>query len=63
MAEIKDQGGLQSDPVTEENPVDPVHPVNEDPEDHIGRELPDPWDDSEQTDWPNGSVDVPGGDN
>lgn len=24
---------------------------NEDPEDHIGAIIPDPWDDPEQTDW------------
>lgn len=28
------------------------HPVEEDPEDHIGDVIPDPWDDPEQTDWP-----------
>lgn len=33
------------------NYVDP-HPVDEDPENHIGEEIPDPWDDPEQTDWP-----------
>ncbi|MBM0203501.1 hypothetical protein JNW90_10530 [Micromonospora sp. STR1s_5] len=31
--------------------VDP-HPVDEDPEAHIGPEIPDPWDDPKQTDWP-----------
>lgn len=24
----------------------------ENPEQHIGPEIPDPWDDPEQTDWP-----------
>lgn len=31
------------------------HPVDEDPEDHIGEELPDPWDDPAQTDWDSGN--------
>lgn len=32
------------------------HPVpDEDPEKHIGPETPDPWDDPEQTDWPQAS--------
>lgn len=28
------------------------HPVDEDPEEHIGKKTLDPWDDPEQTDWP-----------
>lgn len=28
------------------------HPAAEEPEQHIGIQLPDPWDDPEQTDWP-----------
>lgn len=35
-------GQMSSDP----------HPVDEDPEEHIGPEIPDPWDDPEQADWP-----------
>lgn len=31
--------------------VDP-HPVDEDPEENIGDEIPDPWSDPEQADWP-----------
>lgn len=34
--------------------VDP-HASNENPEDHIGDETPDPWSDAAQTDWPNNS--------
>ena len=30
------------DPTVE---VNPAHPFDEDPEQHIGRELPDPWSD------------------
>lgn len=30
-----------------------AHPVDEDPEQHIGDETKDPWADDEQTDWPN----------
>lgn len=40
-------------------PVDaphPAHPVEEDPEDHIGDEMPDPWTDASQGDWPNAHV-------
>lgn len=37
----------------------PAHPVNEDPEEHIGDELIDPWVDPEQTDWPNASKNQP----
>jgi hypothetical protein len=29
------------------------HPHDEDPEDNIGPEVPDPWMDDTQTDWPN----------
>jgi hypothetical protein len=28
------------------------HIVQEDPEDHIGEEVPDPWDDPSRPDWP-----------
>lgn len=28
------------------------HPVVENPEDHIGDEIQDPWKDPEQLDWP-----------
>jgi hypothetical protein len=36
-------------------PVDanPAHTTDEDPEDHIGRKLKDPWADPRQTSWPN----------
>ena len=34
-------------------PQHPAHPVDEDPEDHIGDETPDPWSDDDQKDWPN----------
>lgn len=27
--------------------------ANEDPEEHLGDERPDPWSDPEQLDWPN----------
>lgn len=33
----------------------------EDPEKHIGEEIPDPWIDPEQTDWPNEYVDISNG--
>lgn len=29
------------------------HEKPEDPEDHIGEQIPDPWDDDDQPDWPN----------
>lgn len=33
-------------------PTDPhEHAPDENPEDHIGQEIPDPWDDEDQTDW------------
>jgi hypothetical protein len=28
------------------------------PEEHIGEVIPDPWDDPDQTDWPNETVGV-----
>lgn len=31
--------------------ADPHPSPNEDPEKHIGPEIPDPWDDPEQKDW------------
>lgn len=37
--------------------VDP-HASDENPEDHIGDMIPDPWSDDAQTDWPNNVVAV-----
>jgi hypothetical protein len=37
-----------------ENP----HQVDEDPEENIGLEIPDPWSDDRQTDWPNEEIEV-----
>lgn len=34
---------------------------HEDPEDHVGKEIPDPWEDSSQMDWPNEVVELDGG--
>lgn len=35
-------------------PIPPnPHASGEDPEEHIGDIIPDPWDDDAQTDWPN----------
>lgn len=31
------------------------------PEEHIGEEIPDPWADDAQTDWPTGTVGLDGG--
>ena len=37
-----------------------AHPVDENPEDHCGDEMPDPWSDPKQTDWPmNDDVSAP----
>lgn len=33
--------------------TDNPHEVDENPEDHIGEELPDPWEDDSAGDWPN----------
>jgi len=47
-----------SDNTPEENPtveVDPIHPVDENPEEHMGDVMPDPWDDPQQEDWPTNS--------
>lgn len=42
-------------------PTDPhANDPDEIPEDHIGPVIPDPWDDPEQTDWPNGRVEFEG---
>jgi hypothetical protein len=30
---------------------DPHPSPNEDPENHIGEKIPDPWDDDDQKDW------------
>lgn len=30
-----------------------AHEVDENPLEHIGEEMPDPWSDPKQTDWPN----------
>lgn len=32
---------------------------DEDPEDHIGEAIPDPWSDPEQTDWATETVSLP----
>lgn len=32
--------------------LDPHPAADENPEQHIGELTPDPWDDPEQTDWP-----------
>lgn len=39
--------------------VDP-HLVDEDPEEHLGAEILDPWVDPTQLDWPNNEVDENG---
>jgi hypothetical protein len=36
----------------------PAHEVDEDPEQHLGDVIDDPWHDDSQTDWPSGSVEV-----
>lgn len=43
-------------------PVDssPAHEVDEDPEQHLGDVIVDPWDDDAQTDWPSNSPEVNG---
>lgn len=37
-------------PATDTNPA---HAVDEDPEEHMGEVIDDPWLDPAQTDWPN----------
>ena len=49
----QDQQNPENPPVEEEVERHPAHPVDEDPEDHIGDEIIDPWLDDEQKDWPN----------
>lgn len=34
--------------MAEENEGVNPHPVDEDPEEHVGDELPDPWDDTDE---------------
>lgn len=34
------------------------HPVEEDPEEHVGRRRKDPWADDKQTDWPNNDAEL-----
>ncbi|WP_018214732.1 hypothetical protein [Salinispora vitiensis] len=29
-----------------------LHPIPEHPEQHIGEQIPDPWSDPAETDWP-----------
>lgn len=41
----------------DENSTNP-HPKDEDPEDNIGEELPDPWVDPKQMDWPQNEEEV-----
>lgn len=35
---------------------DNPHEVEENPEDHIGEETPDPWEDASAENWPNEEV-------
>lgn len=35
-----------------------LHDPNEDPEQHVGPVIKDPWEDDEQKDWPNEKVDI-----
>lgn len=37
--------------------VHPAHPVAEDPEAHMGEEVPDPWD-TDEGDWPAETVEI-----
>jgi hypothetical protein len=57
-------------PMTDENQTEEVQPQGVDPhaadpdevpEEHIGEEIPDPWTDDAQTDWPTGTVGLDGG--
>lgn len=38
----------------------PAHEVEENPEDHLGDVINDPWDDDAQTDWPSNNQEVNG---
>lgn len=40
--------------MTDKNP----HPVDENPENFIGQQTSDPWEDDSQTDWPTETVDT-----
>ena len=56
----------QQDPALEDRLTDgtDAHAADPDevPEDHIGDEIPDPWADDNQTDWPNaGPIELDGG--
>lgn len=39
--------------------VNDPHPFEEDPEQHLGDVTKDPWDDVDQTDWPQAGEDEP----
>lgn len=47
-----------SDSEPDAAPVSDPHPVDEDPEDHVGRRRKDPWADEKQTDWPNNDAEL-----
>jgi hypothetical protein len=57
----------QQDPALEDRLTDGTAAHGDDPEenpeDHIGEEIPDPWEDSSQMDWPNAEplVELDGG--
>lgn len=38
--------------------VSDPHPVDEDPEEHVGRRRKDPWTDDKQEDWPNNDAEL-----
>jgi hypothetical protein len=42
---------LRDMPVETQPDGNPAHPVDEDPEEHIGDELKDPWGDGSNRDW------------
>jgi hypothetical protein len=52
---IQNIEALQPDPdeVPENTEKSAAHEVDENPLDHIGEEMLDPWSDEKQTDWPN----------
>lgn len=46
-----------TDESTEATERHPAHPVDEEPEAHLGEEVPDPWD-TDEPDWPAETVEV-----
>lgn len=48
-----DAAPVDANPLPDQAPQLPAHDTDEDPEEHMGKVIKDPWTDQKQNDWPN----------